>query len=111
MMYLLQNIIKDLPEINSRIHDSDHYALNSVHVRRDGSFFPVHINSYEETVNARRLRVIFVWDITESELKERELSQHRESLEELVKFRTDELERTNEQLRSEIIRKEATKTN
>ncbi len=58
------------------------------------------------TVDARRLRVVSVWDITESELKENELRQYRESLEELVKSRTEELERTNEQLRSEIRQKE-----
>ena len=58
-------------------------------------------------VNAQSLQVVCDWDITESERNEKELSHYRESLEELVKPRTDELERTNEQLRSEIMQKEA----
>lgn len=96
----------DLPEIIHRIHDHGHHAYNSVHIRKNGSCFPVHTDSYEVTVKARRLRVVSVWDITESELKEKELSQYRESLEELVRSRTQELEYTNEQLRSEIRQKE-----
>jgi len=98
---------RDLPEIIRMIHEHGHYSYHSVHIRKDGSDFPVHTDSYEVTVNSRRLRVVSVWDITESELKEKELRQYRESLEELVKSRTEELERTNEQLRSEINQKEA----
>lgn len=45
--------------------------------------------------------------ISKSEGKERELSQYREGLEELVRSRTEELERTNEQLRVEITQREA----
>lgn len=96
----------DLPEIIRRIHEHGHYAYNTVHIRKNGSCFPVHTDSYEVTVNARRLRVVSVWDITESELKEKELNQYRESLEGLVKSRTEELVRTNEQLHDEIIQKE-----
>ncbi len=98
---------KNLPEIIRMIHEHGHYEYNSVHIKKNGSCFPVHTDSYEVTVNARRVRVVSVWDITESELKEKELSQYRERLEEMVKSRTDELERTNEQLRSEIIQKGA----
>jgi PAS domain S-box-containing protein len=98
---------KDLPEIIRMIHDHGHYAYNSVHIRKNGSCFPVHTDSYEVTVNARRFRVVSIWDISESELKEKELRQYRENLEELVKLRTEELERTNKQLRSEIMQKEA----
>ncbi|GAB6154000.1 hypothetical protein JCM17380_27500 [Desulfosporosinus burensis] len=86
---------------------SGHYGYKSVHIRKDGSLFPVHIENYEVTVNTQCLRVISIWDATEIELKEKELNQYRESLEELVKFRTDELEHINQQLRSEIIQKEA----
>jgi len=97
---------KDLPEIVHKIHESGHYAYNSVHIRKDGKCFPVHADSYEVTVSTRRLRVVSVWDITESERKEKELSLYQESLEELVRFRTDELERINEQLRREITQRE-----
>ena len=98
---------KDIPEIVRRIHEQGHCAYKTVHIRKDGSRFPVHTDSYEVTFNARRIRVVSVWDITESERNEKELSQYRECLEEMVKSRTDELERTNEQLRSEILQKEA----
>ena len=98
---------EDLREIVRKIHEHGHCAYKSVHIRKNGSRFPVHSDTYEVTINARRLRVVSVWDITESELKEKELRQYRESLEELVKSRTDELERTNEQLRREIFQKEA----
>ncbi|MDR3539532.1 MAG: PAS domain S-box protein [Desulfosporosinus sp.] len=98
---------QELPEIVRNIHEKGHYAYRSELRRKDGSLFPVHIDSYEVTVNSQRLRVVSIWDITESERKEKELSQYRESLEELVQFRTNELERMNDQLRSEISQKEA----
>ena len=96
-----------LPEIFRHIHERGHYAYKSALTKKDGSSIPVHIDSYEVTIKAQRLRVVSIWDITESERKEKELSQYRESLEELVKFRTNELERINDQLRSEIAQKEA----
>ena len=71
-----------LPEIFLKIHERGHYAYKSAHRRKDGSSFPVHIDSYEVTINSQRLRVVSIWDITESERKEKELSQYRESLEE-----------------------------
>jgi len=95
----------DLLKISPRIHN-DHYVYNSVHVRKDGSRFPVRIDNYEVTINGRCLRIVSLWDITETEHKEKELSRYRESLVELIKFRTDELEKTNDQLRSEILQKE-----
>jgi len=97
---------KDLPEIVRKIHDSGHHAFDSIHIRKDGSRFPVHIDIYEVTVNAESLRVVFVWDISESDKREKELCQYRQSLEELVRSRTKELERSNEQLRSQITQRE-----
>lgn len=97
---------KDILQIGP-LRYSGHYGYKSVHVKKDGSLFPVYVENYEVTVSARRLRVVSLWDITENELKDKELSRYREGLEELVKFRTDELEKTNQQLRSEIIQKEA----
>ncbi len=98
---------EDLSEILRIIHESGHYAYNSLHIRKDGSRFPVHVDTYEVIVNERRLWAVAVWDITESELKEKELSQYQEDLEELVKFRTKELRRINKQLRREILQREA----
>lgn len=97
---------KDLPDIVRRIHEYGHCAYKSVHIRKDGTRFPVHTDSYEFAIHGRRLRVVSVWDITELEQNEKELALYRENLEELVKSRTDDLERTNEQLRIEMIRKE-----
>lgn len=98
---------QELPKIMCQVHEKGHYAYKSMHTRKDGSTFPVHIDSFEVTVRAKRLRVVSIWDITESERKENELNQYRESLEELVKTRTIELERINRQLRCEIAQKEA----
>ncbi|MHB8124389.1 MAG: PAS domain S-box protein [Desulfitobacteriaceae bacterium] len=98
---------KGLSEIVHIIRDRGHYAYNSFHVRKDGSYFPVHVITYEITENGRRLRVVAVWDITESEDKEKESSQYREDLEELVKSRTKELQKINKQLRKEIMQREA----
>lgn len=83
------------------------YEYNSVHVRKDGTRFPVYVYNREITVNQRCLRIIFIRDITESELKKKESSKYQEDLEALVKFRTEELEKTNELLRTEILQKEA----
>jgi len=98
---------KNLPEIIRRIHEQGHCTYKTTHIRKDGSRFPVHTDSYEFTYKTRLIRVVTVWDLTESELKEKELRQYREGLEELVKSRTEQLERTNKQLRSEINQKEA----
>ncbi|MDO0822378.1 ATP-binding protein [Desulfosporosinus nitroreducens] len=94
-----------LDEVGPRVQD-DRYEYHSVHMKKDGSSFPVRIHNHEITVNSRCFRIVSTWDITDSQLKQKELNQYHECLEELVKFRTDELEKTNEQLRSEIIQKE-----
>lgn len=96
---------KDFLEVGPRIHN-DRYEYDSVHLRKDGSRFPVRINNQEITVNLRRFRIVSTWDITDSELKQKELYQYQECLEELVRFRTDELENTNKRLRNEISQKE-----
>ncbi|MFZ3101132.1 MAG: ATP-binding protein [Desulfitobacteriaceae bacterium] len=100
---------KDLSEIVRIIHESGHYAYNSVHLKKDGSTFPVHVDAHDVTVNGKDYRVVSVWDITENELKEKELNQSREDLEQIVKLRIGELRVINKQLRSEIIQKEAAK--
>jgi len=98
---------QELPDIFRHIHESGHYAYKSVFSRKNGGSFPVHIDSYEVLIKEQRLRVVSIWDITESERKENELRQYREGLEELVKIRTNELERINDQLRKEILQKES----
>jgi two-component system, sporulation sensor kinase A len=97
---------QDLPDIVRGIHENGHCTYKSIHIRKDRSRFPVHTDSYEVEIQGRRLRVVSIWDITETEQNEKELARYRESLEDLVKSRTDDLERANEQLRVEIIQKE-----
>ncbi len=97
----------DHPEIVRLVNDNGHYVYNSIHIRKDGSRFPVLVDSYEITVIGRRLRAVSVWDITENELKDKELNQYREDLEELVNIRTKELQRINKHLQREIKQREA----
>jgi PAS domain S-box-containing protein len=48
----------------------------------------------------------FIWDVTRSVMAENELRRHRDHLEELVRERTAELTRTNENLQKEIAERE-----
>ena len=89
------------------MRNSDYYEYKSVHIKKDGTLFPVYVENYEMTVNMKRLRVVSIWDITKGKVEEKELSHYRECLEGLMKSRTDELEHSNQQLRKEIIQKEA----
>ncbi|MDQ7092001.1 PAS domain S-box protein [Desulfosporosinus sp. PR] len=98
---------KDLPDIGQRIHDFGHCTYKTVHIRKDGSRFPVRTDSYEVAIHGKRLRVVSVWDITRIEQNERELALYRGDLEFLVKSRTEELEQAYARLRIEMARKEA----
>lgn len=69
---------KDLPEIYQRAQERGRYAFNSIHVKKNGIYFPVHIDIYAVTVNNRQLRIVSVWDITEYELKYQGLSRYHE---------------------------------
>lgn len=95
----------DIMDADSLINN-DRYEYSTVHMRKDGTCFPVRINNHEIIVNSQCFRVISLWDITDSELRQREQYRYQERLEELVKFRTSELEKTNMQLRSVIVQKE-----
>ena len=98
---------KDIPGLVEKIHREGHYDYDTVHIRKDGSRFPVHTDTYEVEILGKRFRVVAVWDITEAEQNKRELALYREYLEELLKSRTDALDGANEQLRIEMIKKEA----
>ncbi|MGC7873046.1 PAS domain S-box protein [Desulfosporosinus sp. SYSU MS00001] len=97
---------KDVLDIITSIHDNGHSAYTTVHLKKDGSRFPVHTDSFEFLLEGRRLISVSVWDISEFERTQKELTLYREHLEELVKSRTNDLERANEQLQIEMIRKE-----
>ncbi len=84
---------------------------NEVFWRMDGSNFPVEYWAYpiyhEDSVIGS---VVTFVDITERRASEMELEKHRNHLEELVKLRTEELDRINKNLKSEIKLKEAAET-
>jgi len=70
---------------------------------RDGQRVPVIVSAHPLFENERFSGVISVLtDITERKRTEKQLSEYREHLEELVKQRSTELVRTNEQLEQEI---------
>jgi PAS domain S-box-containing protein len=78
-----------------------HLAYDSMHVRKDGSTFPVSVDVtvvYDER-GAVQFRIANIQDITERRAAEEELSRYREHLEELVEERTAELRDVNERLR------------
>ncbi|KLU65416.1 sporulation kinase A [Desulfosporosinus acididurans] len=97
---------KDVPDILARIHDNGHSAYKTVHLKKDGSRFPVHTDSFEFLFEGRRLISVSVCNISEFERAQEKLALYREHLEKLVKSRTNDLERANEQLQIEMIRKE-----
>ena len=76
----------------------------SVNIRRDGSTFPVWLMSeiVKDIEGHPTAIVTSCEDITERKQAEEELKKHRDRLEELIKERTSELTRANQQLQQEI---------
>lgn len=72
------------------------------HRKRDGAVFPAEISSSTFELAGRRLLCGVVRDITERKRVERELSEYRDHLEELIEARTIELASANERLTIEI---------
>jgi signal transduction histidine kinase len=68
--------------------------------RKDGSTFPMEVAIGEVDLGDRRLFTAIIRDITEREQMERERERRKDELEQAVRERTAELERTSEQLRS-----------
>ena len=67
-------------------------TVESVHLRKDGSQFPLETSMCLLTVSGRTLVMGIDRDITERKRAEQELRLHRDHLEELVAARTAELE-------------------
>jgi PAS domain S-box-containing protein len=76
----------------------------SVNIRRDGSTFPVWLMSeiVKDIEGHPTAIVTSCEDIIERKQAEEELKKHRDRLEELIKERTSELTRANQQLQQEI---------
>lgn len=70
------------------------------HRRKDGTIFPVEVSS--KSIEAGKLLISVIRDITERKRAEAELLAAYGELEQRVEERTDELERMNEALRAEI---------
>ncbi len=102
-------LTKSVPEINPEFpverwagHWDDlkrHGALTfeGQFKNRNGRFFPVEINANYFEYEGRSFDLEFARDITQRKLAEKELKNHREHLEELVKMRTAELTAAKEQ--------------
>ncbi|WP_242966849.1 histidine kinase dimerization/phospho-acceptor domain-containing protein [Desulfosporosinus sp. FKA] len=76
---------KDVPDILARIHDNGHSAYKTVHLKKDGSRFPVHTDSFEFLFEGRRLISVSVCNISgfERALEKRSLDE-REKLQKVV---------------------------
>ncbi len=76
--------------------------------RKDGSHFPLYVQSCRIVLPDGPALVGFFADITERKWAEEELKKYRSQLEELVAERTTELIRANEQLQREIVERKQT---
>jgi PAS domain S-box-containing protein len=74
------------------------------HKAKDGHIFPVEINANYFEYDGQGYNLALARDITERKRVEEELKQHREHLEDLVRDRTDELEKRTEQLETANMR-------
>jgi hypothetical protein len=72
--------------------------LNTVHKRKDGSFYPVEIHLQVSTYAQRQVFVAIILDITKRKHSEEELCKYLENLEKMIQERTFELEKKNKEL-------------
>ncbi len=96
--------IDSTPDRLAEVRRAGHVAMETEHVRKDGTVFPVFVEV--TTVKDADDRVLYsigtVRDITDRKAAEQELARHREHLEELDVERTAELRRTLEVLSDEV---------
>ena len=103
---LLTMSIPDLEAVETNNITADHLhritvlgeeRFDSRHRRKDGGIFDVEVSVQYQPKEGGRI-VVFLRDITERKRAEGELRKHRVHLEELVKERTEELNKKNEEL-------------
>ena len=72
-------------------------------LHKDGHEFPIELSISPAKSDSSYIFIAIIRDITERKAAEEELKKHRSHLQELVKERTAELSRANEQLQKEIV--------
>jgi len=75
-------------------------TIYRTHVRKNGTTFPVEITTGLIEIKEQKLVLGFARDITEKEKTKKKLQQYRDTLEETVKMRTEQLVRANQELES-----------
>lgn len=103
---LLTKTIFDLRAASSGLEVAEQMAyadiggilFETVHVRSDGSTFPVEVSSIGADIGSDRLLLSIIRDITERKQAEENLRELNATLEQRVQERTAELERSNREL-------------
>lgn len=90
------------PEHWRELKEKGVLIFNSFHRRKDGSLFPVEITANYLKFRDEEYNFAFAFDITERKKIESELEKYREKLEEMVKERTEELERKSLELNERV---------
>jgi PAS domain S-box-containing protein len=83
------------PLVSGAIQKLEFYTLRK---RKDGSFYPVEIHLQVSTYDERQVFTAIILDITQRKRSEDELQNYREDLEKMIKERTLELEKKNQEL-------------
>jgi PAS domain S-box-containing protein len=88
--------------------EKEKVQFTTSHKRKDGSLYFVEVYLQRFTFNFSSVFVSFSLDITERKRVEKELQKYHNHLEELVRERTTELRKANEQLQWEITERKQT---
>ena len=81
---------------------ADGTLVETFHHRKDGSIFPVEVNSMGVSIDSEVVVFSIIRDITERKHAEALLKENRQQLEEMVEERTNQLLAANEKLQREI---------
>lgn len=92
--------------IRDKVYSSSLEPYEATGIRKDGTKFPLEIRARKIEYRGRKARVGIIRDITKRKKAEEELKKYRDYLEELVKDRTEELQRNEEKLKASLREKE-----